>query len=459
MTLRLHNTLGGRVEEFTPVDGRSVNLYVCGPNLYAPCHIGHAMSYIVFDVLRRYLEYSGYEVRHVQNFTDIEDNILRKAQADGVSIDELAEEHIARFYRDMEALNVQRAHVYPRATHEIPKIIEIVSRLIENGHAYEVDGDVYYRVRKKQDYGKLSGQQLDAMEAGARVEPDESKEDPGDFALWKAAKPGEPSWESPWGDGRPGWHIECSAMSLKYLGERIDIHGGGQDLIFPHHENEIAQSEAFTGVQPFVRFWLHNGLLRLPEATEKMTRHLGNLVPIDEVLRQYGMDALRMFVLTSHYRKPLAYSDEAMESAKRGAERLRVAARVAVDESASGEPLDAAPFRQRFIEAMDDDLTAPQALAALFDLAHEINRARDEGRPFAEAQAMLLELAAVLGLTFAEAEADLGAAPFIELLATVRNELRQAKQFELSDRVRSGLEELGIALEDTPDGTTWRRRE
>ena len=458
MTLKLHNTLGNRVEDFAPRDGNTVKMYVCGPNLYAPCHVGHAMSYITFDVLRRYLEYRGFDVRHVQNFTDIEDKILLKAQELGVTIDDLAEEHIARFHEDMRKLNVKPAHVYPRATHEIPKIIEIVSALIDQSYAYEVGGDVYYRVRKKADYGKLSGQEPDNMEAGARIEPAEQKEDPADFALWKAAKPGEPSWESPWGPGRPGWHIECSAMSLRYLGEQIDIHGGGQDLIFPHHENEIAQTEAFTGQAPFSRFWVHNGLLRLPESEEKMTRHLGNLIPIDDVLAQYGVDALRLFVLTSHYRKPLAYTNDALVSAKRGAERLRTAARAAGDASASGTAVDAEPPRQEFIEAMDDDLNAAKALAALFDLAHEINRARDERRPFAGAQAALLELADVLGLTLAEPEADFGAAPFIELLITVRNDLRAAKQFALADRIRDGLTAIGIALEDTAEGTVWRRQ-
>ena len=459
MTLKLHNTLSGHVEELAPVDGKTIRLYVCGPNLSAPCHVGHAMSYVVFDMLRRYLEFSGLEVRHVQNFTDIEDNILKHAQDDGVSIDELADEHIRRFFDDMRSLNVKAAHEYPRATHEIPKIIEVVSGLIDKEFAYEVGGDVYYRVHKNGDYGKLSGQDMDAMEAGARVEPGEQKENPGDFALWKAAKPGEPSWDSPWGPGRPGWHIECTAMSLRYLGEQIDIHGGGQDLIFPHHENEIAQSEAFTGVQPFVRFWLHNGLLRLVESEEKMTRHLGNLVPIDEALQRYGTDAMRVFVLTSHYRKPLTYTDEALLSAKRGAERLRLAARVPSDGAGDGEPPDPAPYRTAFSEAMDDDLNTSKALAVLFELAHEISRARDEGRPFDKAQEAMLELSGVLGLTLIEPEAALAAAPFIGLLVAIRNELREAKQFELADRIRSGLTELGVALEDTPDGTATRRRE
>ncbi len=471
--MKLHNTLSGQVEEFAPADGRTVKMYVCGPNLYAPCHVGHAMSYIIFDVLRRYLEHRGYQVHHVQNFTDIEDNIVQRAQASGVSINDLAEKHIRQFYQDMDALNVQRAHVNPRASYELPKIIEIVSGLIEKGYAYQVDGDVYFRVRKKPDYGKLSGQDVDAMVAGARIEPGENKEDPADFALWKAAKPGEPAWDSPWGAGRPGWHIECSAMTLKYLGEQVDIHGGGQDVIFPHHENEMAQSEAFTGVQPSVRFWVHNGLLRLSESEEKMTRHLGNLVPIEEALQRYGADALRLFVLTSHYRKPLTYTEEALEAAKRGVERLRTAVEARAGQpmpvdrgstelaevGAATDEVDASPYRERFLTAMDDDLNTPEALAALFDLAREINRAQDEGRPAAAAQETLRELAGVLGLTLAEPAAPPEAAPFIELLIQVRDQLRQAKRFDLADAIRARLGELGIALEDTPQGTIWKRRE
>jgi len=456
MTLKLHSTLSGTLEDVVQ-NGRPVTIYVCGPNLYAPCHVGHAMSYVIFDVLRRYMEFRGIEVKHVQNFTDIEDNILRKAQEDNVTIDELAEQHITRFFEDMAALNVERAHEYPRATHEIPKIIEIVTDLIAKDFAYEVDGDVYYRVHKKGDYGKLSGQQIDEMIAGARIEPGENKESPGDFALWKAAKPGEPSWDSPWGPGRPGWHIECSAMSLRYLGEQIDIHGGGQDLIFPHHENEIAQSEAVTGVEPFARIWMHHGLLRLPDSPEKMTRHLGGLVLIDDVIKKWGTDALRVFILFSHYRKPLTFTDEALDSAKHGADRLRTAARAKEDPAANGEAVDSGLARELFIEAMDDDLNTAKALAALFDLAREINTARDQERPIVDAQATLLELADVLGLSLVESEAIMGASPFIELLISVRNELRDAKQFGPSDKIRDGLHALGIVLEDTPDGTVWHQ--
>ena len=454
--MKLYNTLSRRVEEFSP-SGDEVKMYVCGPNVYAPCHIGHAMSYIVFDVLRRYLEYSGYKVKHVQNFTDIEDNIINRARAEGTSVDELAERNIEQFFEDMAPLNVLKAHLYPRATHEVPAIIEMVQRLIDNGHAYQAGGDVYFRVNSRSDYGKLSARDLDSMLAGARIQPDENKEHPGDFVLWKASKPGEPAWDSPWGKGRPGWHIECSAMSLKYLGHPLDIHGGGQDLIFPHHENEIAQSESYTDDRkPFVRFWLHNGLMRLAESEEKMTRHLGNLVPIHEVVHRYGGDGLRIFVLNSHYRSPITFSEESLEAAKRAAERLRLA--ISTPSGNADPAADPAPLKQRFLDAMDDDLNTAGALGALFDLAREINRARDDGRKTEAAQAALRELAGVLGLTLAgpQAAGDAAAEPFIELLMELRDDLRDAKQYELSDKLRARLAEMGVILEDSAQGTRWR---
>ena len=459
--LRLRNTMSGQLEEFQPL-GDAVKIYVCGVTPYDVCHVGHAMSYVVFDVLRRYLEYRGYQVRHVQNFTDIDDRIIARAERRGIPIDQLTGELIDRYHEDMRALNVLPAHEYPRATAEVPQMIEMIQALVEKGYAYESEGDVYYRVQRKDDYGKLSHRTLDSMIAGARVEVDELKEHPMDFALWKAAKPGEPSWESPWGPGRPGWHIECSAMSLRYLGEQIDIHGGGEDLIFPHHENEIAQTEAFTGKPPFVRYWMHNAWVKAGE--EKMSKSLGNFIPITDALERWSSDAIRLWILTSHYRTPLTYTEEALLAAKRASVRLRLAARAR--DTDGGTPIDAEPFRQQFIEAMDEDLNTPRALAVLFDLAHEINRARDPsagsgqaGRAIGEAQAALQELADVLGLTLAEPETDLAGAPFIELLIAIRNELRQAKQFALADRVRDGLAALGIALEDTPQGTEWRRRE
>ncbi len=451
--MKLYNTMSRRLEEFTP-SGDEVKMYVCGITPYDHSHVGHAMSYIVFDVLRRYLEFRGYKVRHVQNYTDIDDRIIMRANARGISFQDLAGEYIREYEEEMRELNITPAHHYPRATEEIPTIINMIEALIAKGHAYATeDGDVYFAVRSKPDYGKLSGRTVDAMMAGARVEPGEQKRDPADFALWKAAKPGEPSWDSPWGAGRPGWHIECSAMSYRLLGPTIDIHGGGQDLIFPHHENEIAQSEAFTGVKPFVRYWVHNGWLTLGE--EKMSKSLGNIVTVREALDRYGADGLRIFVLTSHYRAPLTYSEEGLEAGKRAAERLRLAA--ALPGGNGQPPVDPAPYRQRFTEAMDDDLNTAGALAALFDLAREINRARDEGRDTAAAQAALRELAAVLGLTLRERPADQQASPFIDLLVELRNELRAKKEFALADSIRARLGQLGIILEDGPQGTRWRR--
>jgi len=451
--MKLYNTMTRRAEEFTP-SGDEIKVYVCGITPYDHAHLGHAMSYIIFDVLRRYLEFRGYSVKHVQNYTDIDDRIIARANSLGQPFDQVAATYIDEFDQEMRDLNITPAHIFPRATQEIPTIVEMTERLIERGHAYQANGDVYFRVRSKADYGKLSGRDVDALMAGARVEPGELKDDPADFALWKGAKEGEPAWESPWGPGRPGWHIECSAMSYRYLGTTLDIHGGGQDLIFPHHENEIAQSEAYSGKQPFVRYWLHNGWLTFGE--EKMSKSLGNIITIREGIENYGSDGLRIFVLTSHYRSPLTYSEEALESGKRAAERLRLAATIA---GGDGPPSDIAveTYSERFIEAMDEDLNTPAALAALFDLARDINRARDEGRGIAEAQDSLRQLAGVLGLTLREPEAAMGAAPFIDLLVQLRNDLREAKQFERADRVRSGLAEAGITLEDGAEGTRWRK--
>ena len=466
--MKLVNTLTRQEEEFVPL-GDTVRMYVCGVTPYDENHVGHAMSYIVFDVLRRYLEYRGHGVRHVQNFTDIDDRIIARAARLEIDEAELAQRYIDRYFEDMRALNILPAHDYPRATQEIPEMVAIIQGLIDKGYAYVAPeeaggehGDVYYRVERKADYGKLSRRNLEDMVAGARVEPGEGKENPMDFALWKSAKPGEPAWDSPWGPGRPGWHIECSAMSLKYLGEQIDIHGGGEDLIFPHHENEIAQTEAFTGKEPFVRYWLHNAWVRVGE--EKMSKSLGNFVPVHEAVQRWGADAVRLFVLTSHYRSPLTYSEDALDAAKRGAERLRTSLTVAARNAPTGEStgragLDGAPFKERFLEAMDHDLNTPQAVAALFDLAREINRGRDEGQDVASAHGVLRELADILGLTLAEEEESLAAAPFIQLLMDVREELRQAKRYDLADVIRSRLGELGIALEDTPQGTVWKRRD
>ncbi len=452
--MKVFNTLSGQKEEFIP-QGDPVRMYVCGVTPYADCHIGHAMSYIVFDVIRRYLEFKGYKVKYVQNFTDVDDKIIDRAHQAGMTPGELADRFIAQYFIDMDALNIRRADIYPKATEEIPKIIEVVRGLIDKGHAYEVEGNVYFRVRSDPNYGKLSRQNLDGLLTGARIEPGVEKEHPLDFALWKAAKPGEPCWESPWGKGRPGWHIECSAMSLKYLGETLDIHGGGRDLIFPHHENEIAQSECFTGVIPFVRYWLHNGLVQLGE--EKMSKSLGNLITVKEILEQFSPDAIRLFVLGSHYRSPLTYSEEGLWAAEKGIERLRQAAR-GKDEGSQGATIEIDSFRQQFTEAMDDDFNSAQAVAVLFDLAREINRAHSQGLSVGRARQTLLELAGVLGLTLEEREVKLDAEPFIQLLISVRSQLRDSKQWQLADKIRSSLGELGIALEDTPQGTQWKYR-
>ncbi len=467
MALKIYNTLTRQKEEFVPLRGDRVTMYVCGPNLYAPSHVGHAFSYVVFDTVKRYLKFRGFQVRHVQNFTDIEDRIIATAQKENTTIQALAEKYVERFLGEMDALNIQRADVYPRATGVIPAIVEINQGLIEKGYAYTVDGDVYFRVRKDPDYGKLSHRSLDDMEAGARIEVDERKEDPMDFALWKKAKPGEPSWESPWGPGRPGWHIECSAMNLVENGEQIDIHGGGQDVIFPHHENEIAQSESYTGKEPFAKYWMHNALLRLSGGEdEKMTRHVGNTLWIKDALERHAPDAIRLYLLSTHYRTPLAWTDEDVDAAARGLERLRAAVK---DQAPLTGPLAdnaltplAHQTREKFIAAMDDDFGTPQAIAALFDLAREINRARGEGmqaQTLAPAQATLREISEVLGLTLQEPKstaAALAAAPFIELLIATRRDLRAAKQYALADKIRQELGKLGVSLEDTPQGTTWK---
>ena len=453
--MKLSDTLTGEKRDFAPADG-AVRMYVCGITPYASAHVGHAMSYIVFDVLHRYLEFKGFEVRYVQNFTDIEDKLIARAAAESTTVEELAERHIAEYFEDMAALNVLDADVYPRATQEIPKILEVISGLIEKGFAYPSGGDVYFRVSKSPAYGKLSHRSLDAMRAGARVEPGVEKEHPMDFALWKAAKPGEPSWDSPWGPGRPGWHIECSAMALRYLGDSIDIHGGGQDLVFPHHENEIAQSEAFSGAEPFARFWVHNGLLHLD--AEKMSKSLGNLVTIRDALAKYSSDAIRVSVLNAHYRGPGYYSDEALAGAERAAARLRQAVSARAPAGVSGERLDPSAHRERFIAAMDDDLNTPQALAVLFDLARDMNRDAEAGRDVADARSTLLELGReVLGLRIEEREAAVGdeLAARVQALVDRRSELRAAKRFAEADAVRDELSALGVTLIDSAEGTTW----
>jgi cysteinyl-tRNA synthetase len=452
--MKLYNTLSRTVEEFTPADGNLVKMYVCGVTPYSSTHVGHALSYVVFDTLRRYLEHNGYEVRHVQNFTDVDDKIIQRASERGISEDELVSEYIDDYFHTMDSLNIKRAAEYPRATREIPRIIDAIGGLIDRGHAYAAAGDVYFRVTSKDDYGKLSHRSLDSMIAGARIQVDENKEHPMDFVLWKGAKEGEPSWPSPWGPGRPGWHIECTAMSLEYLGEQLDIHGGGQDLVFPHHENEIAQSESYTGAKPFSRFWMHNGLLQL--GSDKMSKSLGNLVSVVEALERYHPDTMRLYFLSSHYRSPLAYSDEGAAAVERSLDRIRHAL---TPGDGTGAEVDPQPHADRFFAAMDDDLNTPQAVAAMFDLARDINRGRDAGNGIGTAQQTLRDLGNLLGLTFSERDdsaAQLAAAPFIDLLVSVRSDLRQARQFAMADTIRDRLAEEGVLLEDGPQGTQWQ---
>ena len=458
--MKIFNEMTGQKEEFVPI-GDPVKMYVCGVTPYDNSHFGHAMSYIFFDVIRRYIKFSGYKLKYVQNVTDIDDKIINRANQHGITTTELAEKFTANYFADMDALNVIRPDITPKATEEVPKIIEVIQGLIAKGYAYQTpDGSVYFRVTKDEDYGKLSRRTLDMMMAGARIEIGEQKEHPMDFALWKAAKTGEPAWESPWGKGRPGWHIECTAMSMKYLGEQIDIHGGGQDLTFPHHENEIAQSESYSGKVPFAKYWMHNGFLQIGE--EKMSKSLGNMLTIKEVLTKRSADAIRVFVLSSHYRSPLSFTWEGLESAEKGADRLARAANRADEAALSAGMLEADSYRRQFTEAMDDDFNSAKAIGILFDLAREINQAADNGKNITEARKLLKQLAAeVMGLRLVTEESkaeSVEAAPFIELLIQTRYNLRQAKQYQLADEIRQKLGGLGILLDDTPKGTTWKQK-
>jgi cysteinyl-tRNA synthetase len=462
MTISIYNTLSRSKEPFETLEPEKVRMYVCGPTVYDKAHVGHAMSSIVFDVIKRYLEYRGYQVRHVMNYTDVDDKVIMRAQDLGVDALSLANQYIEEYDQHLHDLNVEPAAVYPRVSEEIEEIIKVVQGLIDSGHAYELEGDVYFRVASDDDYGRLSHRNLEDMRAGARLGVDDRKEDPADFALWKSAKPGEPAWESPWGLGRPGWHIECSAMSLHHLGEQIDIHGGGNDLIFPHHENEIAQSESFTG-KPFARYWVHNGMMQLSGAD--MSKSTGNVFTIESFLKQHDADVLRIMVLNASYRSPLTFNDDVIEQAEAALARLKGAFRPAspidnVPQETAGH-LQAAveTTRKGFIEAMDDDFNSAGALGNLFDLVKAVNEARTAGldqEALAAAQGVLRELSGVLGLRLESDQLDTGAAPFIDLLVEIREALRGAKQFELADRIRSGLSELGVTIEDSKGGTNWR---
>jgi cysteinyl-tRNA synthetase len=462
--IRVYNTLTRKKEDFETLEPNAVKLYVCGVTVYNDAHVGHAMSALVFDIIRRYLEYRGYKVKHVMNFTDVDDKIINRANKLGEDPLKLAERYINDYAQNLADLNILPATVNPRVSGTMPLIIKFIEGLIQKEHAYPaLNGDVYFRVISDDDYGKLSGRKLDDMQAGARIEVGEQKEHPMDFALWKAAKPGEISWDSPWGKGRPGWHIECSAMNLAELGEQIDIHGGGNDLIFPHHENEIAQSESYTG-KPFSRYWIHNGMLQL--GGEKMSKSLGNIVSIQEFLSKRNADVMRMLVLNGTYRAPLMFNEETLDAAEKAVERLKSGLRPA-SSSAKGLSAEAASAlaassnsaKENFTSAMDDDFNTAGAIAALFELIKAVNTARDNGaanEQLKPAQATLHELTSVLGLRMQGKQGSGDTDKFINLLIEVRAEVRKQKLWPLSDLIRDRLKELGVTIEDTKDGTTWR---
>jgi cysteinyl-tRNA synthetase len=462
MALRLYNTMSRTKEEFIPIEPGKVRMYVCGPTVYDKAHIGHAMSAIVFDIVRRYLLYCGYDVKYVVNMTDVDDKIIMRANQTGEDPFQLGERLIADYKQNLADLNVLPATVHPQATQEIDGIVEMIGELVEKDMAYAVEGDVYFRVDKDEHYGKLSGRKLEDMQAGARIEVDQRKEHPMDFALWKSAKPGEPYWETAWGNGRPGWHIECSAMNRHHLGEQIDIHGGGNDLIFPHHENEIAQTETITG-KPFARYWMHNGMMQLDGAA--MSKSTGNMVRIEEFLAEHSSDVMRMIILNASYRGPLSYTHEVVDMATKAVERMRSALKPALpgtnglhEEGKAALAQQTEATKAGFIEAMDDDINTAGAVGKLFDLVRAINTARDEGaaqEDLQAAQAMFKELTGVLGLTLESANGDSSADGFIDLLVELRTEVRGRKLYDLSDLIRDRLKALGVVVEDARGGSTW----
>lgn len=473
--MRLYNTLGGRKEELQTLVPHRVGIYVCGPTTYNYIHLGNARPLVVFDTVRRYLKYRGYDVTYVQNFTDVDDKIINRAREQGEDPVALGERYIEEYFRDADALNISRADVHPRVSQHMEEIVSVIDKLIEKGYAYPVDGDVFYRVRAFQGYGKLSGRSLEDMQAGARVEVDSRKEDPMDFALWKAAKEGEPWWNSPWGKGRPGWHIECSVMSTKYLGNSFDIHGGGSDLVFPHHENEIAQSEALTG-QPFAKYWMHNGFITVNN--EKMSKSLGNFFILRDILAQYPADVIRFYLISTHYRSPLDFDDGKLEEARKALGRLKNTLALA-DEFSGDTDKAHEHFRgaeevflnqvysleQQFIEAMDDDFNTARAIGYLFDMARVINTylgAADRNNfqnqaAVREARKVFYQLGDVLGIFInKEAAMEENAGEILQMLAVWRVEARRDRDYQLADQLRDFLQEQGVQLEDTAQGTRVR---
>lgn len=489
--MHIYNTMTGKKEEFKPREAGKVGMYVCGPTTYNYIHLGNARPIVFFDTVRRYLKYKGYDVLYVQNFTDVDDKIINRAREEKDDPLALAARYVGEYFRDAEALNVMRADIHPKVSEHMPEIIDMVQTLVDKGYAYVVDGDVYYDVRKFEGYGKLSGRTLGDMRAGARVDVDERKHHPMDFALWKSAKPGEPSWDSPWGPGRPGWHIECSAMSLKYLGANFDVHGGGYDLVFPHHENEVAQSEAVTG-RPFVRYWMHNGFITVNQ--EKMSKSLGNFFLVREILEKFRPEVVRFYLIGTHYRSPLDFDDEKLAAAARGLERLRTSLRLleeALAKSAlyAGSALEEVvpdpefanrleTLRGEFEAAMDDDFNTALAVGTMFDLAREINSfLQKQDRVDTPAGIAALQKAkelfyafnGVLGvlktddkgsilLDAPEGEDESLVDKLVQLVIDIRQEARKKKDWATADSIRDRLKELGIVLEDTPSGVRWKKQ-
>ncbi len=481
MTIKVYNTLTKQKEEFVPIHPGKANIYVCGVTPYNHPHVGNARPFVTWDVIRRFLEHEGYDVTHVQNFTDVDDKIINTANKEGVQWFDICNRYIDSYFEVMDKLNVRRAHVYPRVSEHINDIIATVQCLIDNGYGYVVDGDVFYSVEKFKYYGQLSGRNLEDMLAGARVDVDDRKRNPMDFALWKSAKPGEPAWDSPWGPGRPGWHIECSTMSMKYLGESFDFHGGGSDLIFPHHENEIAQSEGCTGIHPFVHYWLHNGFITVNE--EKMSKSLGNFFMVIDILEHYDPETLRFFIVSTHYRSPLDFSDARLTEAQKSLARLRQAQETLGELSemmSAGPTADSLALRDKvkelreaFMEAMRDDFNTALAISHMFALAKEINiyhkavvdaGIKPDGKLVALLNDVLAEMCSIIGVLektaapAAEEAGDSKESELVEMLIAMRQDARKNKNYALADELRNKLSEIGIVLQDTPQGVKWSKQ-
>lgn len=463
--IKVYNTLNKKKEEFIPLTPGEVKMYVCGPTVYNFFHIGNGRTFIVFDTIRRYFEYRGFKVDFVQNFTDIDDKMIKKANEEGTTVKKIGDTYIKEYYQDADALNIERATVNPRATEFIGEIIKFVKGLVDKGYAYEVDGDVYFSTKKFQGYGKLSGQNIEDLQSGARISVDERKKDPMDFAIWKAQKPGEPAWNSPWGMGRPGWHIECSCMAKKLLGETIDIHAGGSDLKFPHHENEIAQSEALTG-EPFARYWLHSAFVNVNN--EKMSKSLNNFFTAREILERYDADVIRFLMLSAHYRQQLNFSEDLLESAKASVERIYNAignlenlidevSREEMNEEEKAYLESLNKYKEKYIEKMDDDFNTADAITAIFDLIKDTNTniTIDSSKELAQkALELIRELGAPLGMFQKSTKGNLEEE--IEALIAKRQQARKDRDFALADKIRDELKDRGIILEDTPQGVRWK---